>query len=147
MGVSQSTEAAAGASDGAETASERMPVFAPYNSPGGGWGALRATGDALREQSIAVKEADFYTSGRTSNDAALLYQLFVRRLGTNNFPDCLNLCHEPTSVGLPESIGARTGTVVLDDFAHADAIFIVGQLHLQTVKAGEQHRRRAAMRP
>ena len=50
-------------------------------------------------------QVEFYTSGRTSNEAAFLYQLFVRRFGTNNFPDCSNMCHEPTSVGLPESIG------------------------------------------
>jgi formate dehydrogenase major subunit len=72
-------------------------------------------------------EAEFYTSGRTSNEAAFMYQLFVRRFGTNNFPDCSNMCHEPTSVGLPESIGIGKGTVILDDFAHADAIFIIGQ--------------------
>src|SRR3984893_10062749 len=64
--------------------------------------------------------AEFYTSGRTSNEAAFMYQLFARRFGTNNFPDCSNMCHEPTSVGLPESIGIGKGTVVLDDFAHAD---------------------------
>jgi len=72
-------------------------------------------------------EAEFYTSGRTSNEAAFLYQLFVRRFGTNNFPDCSNMCHEPTSVGLPESIGIGKGTVILDDFTHADAIFVIGQ--------------------
>lgn len=72
-------------------------------------------------------QAEFYTSGRTSNEAAFLYQLFVRRLGTNNFPDCSNMCHEPTSVGLPESIGIGKGTVILDEFAHADAIFVIGQ--------------------
>ncbi|MBV9628201.1 MAG: FdhF/YdeP family oxidoreductase [Xanthobacteraceae bacterium] len=72
-------------------------------------------------------EAEFYTSGRTSNEAAFLYQLFVRKFGTNNFPDCSNMCHEPTSVGLPESIGVGKGTVLLDDFEHADAIFIIGQ--------------------
>src|SRR6266436_3689937 len=72
-------------------------------------------------------EAEFYTSGRTSNEAAFLYQLFARLYGTNNFPDCSNMCHEPTSVGLPESIGIGKGTVVLEDFAHADAIFILGQ--------------------
>jgi anaerobic selenocysteine-containing dehydrogenase len=71
--------------------------------------------------------AEFYTSGRTSNEAAFMYQLFARRFGTNNFPDCSNMCHEPTSVGLPESIGIGKGTVVLDDFAHAEAIFIIGQ--------------------
>jgi anaerobic selenocysteine-containing dehydrogenase len=58
--------------------------------------------------------ADFYTSGRTSNEAAFLYQLFVRRFGTNNFPDCSNMCHEATSVGLPESIGIGKGTVLLE---------------------------------
>ncbi len=72
-------------------------------------------------------EAEFYTSGRTSNEAAFLYQLFVRRFGTNNFPDCSNMCHEPTSVGLPESIGLGKGTVTLDDFSHAEAIFVIGQ--------------------
>src|SRR5438309_1973083 len=71
--------------------------------------------------------AEFYTSGRTSNEAAFLYQLFVRRFGTNNFPDCSNMCHESTSVGLPESIGVGKGTVILDDFSHADAIFVIGQ--------------------
>lgn len=72
-------------------------------------------------------EAEFYTSGRTSNEAAFMYQLFVRRFGTNNFPDCSNMCHEPTSVGLPESIGIGKGTVILDDFAQTEAIFIIGQ--------------------
>ena len=72
-------------------------------------------------------QAEFYTSGRTSNEAAFLYQLFVRRFGTNTFPDCSNMCHEPTSVGLPESIGVGKGTVVLDDFNDADAIFVIGQ--------------------
>jgi formate dehydrogenase major subunit len=215
------------------------PVFAPYNPPAGGWGALRATANALREQSVELKgsrallsmnqpdgfdcpgcawpdprhassfefcengakavtweltkrrvtreffathtireleqesdywleeqgrltepmrydpstdhyvpvgwdeafaivgrelnaladpnEAEFYTSGRTSNEAAFIYQLFARRFGTNNFPDCSNMCHEPTSVGLPESIGIGKGTVLLDDFADAEAIFILGQ--------------------
>lgn len=72
-------------------------------------------------------QAEFYTSGRTSNEAAFLYQLFVRKFGTNNFPDCSNMCHEPTSVGLPESIGLGKGTVILDDFERADAIFVLGQ--------------------
>ncbi len=71
--------------------------------------------------------AAFYTSGRTSNEAAFLYQLFVRQLGTNNLPDCSNMCHESSSVGLTEAIGRGKGTVTLDDFALADAIFIIGQ--------------------
>ena len=215
------------------------PVFAPYNAPAGGWGALRATAHALREQSIALKgsktllsmnqpdgfdcpgcawpdpkhtssfefcengakavafeltrrrvtreffaahtvseleqrsdywleqqgrftepmrydaatdhyvpvtwedafsqiggelnaltdpnEAEFYTSGRTSNEAAFMYQLFARRFGTNNFPDCSNMCHEPTSVGLLQSIGIGKGTVLLDDFDLTEAIFVIGQ--------------------
>ncbi|WP_159710837.1 FdhF/YdeP family oxidoreductase, partial [Geminicoccus flavidas] len=70
--------------------------------------------------------AEFYTSGRTSNEAAFLYQLFVREFGTNNFPDCSNMCHEATSVGLPESIGVGKGTVTLEDFDHCDAIFCIG---------------------
>ncbi|HEY3599784.1 MAG TPA: FdhF/YdeP family oxidoreductase [Paraburkholderia sp.] len=72
-------------------------------------------------------EADFYTSGRASNEAAFLYQVFVREFGSGNFPDCSNMCHEATSVGLPESIGVGKGTVLLEDFDHADAIFIFGQ--------------------
>jgi molybdopterin-dependent oxidoreductase alpha subunit len=70
--------------------------------------------------------AEFYTSGRASNEAAFLYQLFVRAYGTNNFPDCSNMCHEATSVGLPHSIGVGKGTVTLEDFDHADAIFSIG---------------------
>jgi molybdopterin-dependent oxidoreductase alpha subunit len=218
---------------------EGAPVFARYDAPAGGWGALRATARALREQSVALKgsktllsmnqptgfdcpgcawpdprhtssfefcengakavafeltrrrvtreffaahsvseleqrsdywleqqgrlaepmrydaesdhyvpiewdeafaligrelnalddpdQAEFYTSGRTSNEAAFMYQLFVRRYGTNNFPDCSNMCHEPTSIGLPERIGIGKGTVLLDDFDHAEAIFVIGQ--------------------
>jgi molybdopterin-dependent oxidoreductase alpha subunit len=218
---------------------EGPPVFAQYDAPAGGWGALRATARVLREQSIALKgsktllsmnqpdgfdcpgcawpdprhtssfefcengakavgfeltrrrvtreffaahtvseleqrsdywleqqgrlaepmrydaetdhyvpvewdeafaligrelnalddsnQAEFYTSGRTSNEAAFMYQLLARRFGTNNFPDCSNMCHEPTSVGLPESIGIGKGTVLLDDFDHAEAIFVIGQ--------------------
>ncbi|MGY0560836.1 FdhF/YdeP family oxidoreductase [Luteimonas sp. A277] len=72
-------------------------------------------------------EAVFYTSGRTSNEAAFLYQLFVREFGTNNFPDCSNMCHEPSGVAMGEQIGAGKGTVSLQDFEQADAIFIFGQ--------------------
>jgi molybdopterin-dependent oxidoreductase alpha subunit len=225
--------------DGAPATPSDLPLFEPYDSPAGGWGALQATAKALREQSVVLKgsksllsmnqpdgfdcpgcawpdpkhtssfefcengakalafeatnrrvtseffanhtvrelekhsdywleeqgrltepmrydsssdhyvpiawkeafaligrelramesadQAEFYTSGRTSNEAAFLYQLFVRRFGTNNFPDCSNMCHEPTSVGLPESIGIGKGTVILDDFTQADAIFVIGQ--------------------
>ena len=72
-------------------------------------------------------EAIFYTSGRTSNEAAFLYQLLGRRLGTNNFPDCSNMCHESSGVGLSEAIGVGKGTVTLADFERADAIFVIGQ--------------------
>jgi len=71
-------------------------------------------------------EAEFYTSGRTANETAFLYSIFVREFGTNNFPDCSNMCHEPTSRGLPHSIGVGKGTVILDDFEHAEAIFLIG---------------------
>ncbi|HKO90464.1 MAG TPA: FdhF/YdeP family oxidoreductase [Polyangiaceae bacterium] len=72
-------------------------------------------------------EAAFYTSGRTSNEAAFLYQLFVRELGTNNLPDCSNLCHESSGRGMSEVVGIGKGTVRLEDFEHADAIFVFGQ--------------------
>jgi len=70
--------------------------------------------------------ADFYTSGRASNEAAFLYQLFVRLYGTNNFPDCSNMCHEASSVGLPRVIGIGKGTVTIEDFDKADMIFCIG---------------------
>ncbi|ELC7363239.1 FdhF/YdeP family oxidoreductase [Stenotrophomonas maltophilia] len=72
-------------------------------------------------------QAEFYTSGRTPNEAAFLYSIFVREFGTNNFPDCSNMCHEPTSRGLPPAIGVGKGTIVLRDFEHAEAIFVIGQ--------------------
>lgn len=71
-------------------------------------------------------EAEFYTSGRASNEAAFLFQLFARQFGTNNFPDCSNMCHEATSVGLPKSIGIGKGTVTLEDFDQAELIISVG---------------------
>jgi anaerobic selenocysteine-containing dehydrogenase len=71
-------------------------------------------------------QAEFYTSGRASNEAAFLYQLFVPLYGTNNFPDCSNMCHEAGSVSLPQSIGVGKGTVSLEDFDHADLILSFG---------------------
>src|SRR6202045_4775205 len=88
--------------------------------------ALARIGAALR-QLPHPDMAEFYTSGRASNEAAFLYQLFAREYGTNNFPDCSNMCHEATSVGLPKSLGVGKGTVLLEDFEVADAIFILGQ--------------------
>jgi molybdopterin-dependent oxidoreductase alpha subunit len=87
--------------------------------------AFRRIGEQLRSLPDP-NMAEFYTSGRTSNEAAFLYQLFVREYGTNNFPDCSNMCHEATSVGLPQSIGVGKGTVTLEDFDHCDAIFSFG---------------------
>src|ERR1019366_3508828 len=72
-------------------------------------------------------EAAFYTSGRASNEAAFLYGLFVRQFGTNNLPDCSNMCHESSGSGLTPSIGIGKATVKISDFLHADAIFIIGQ--------------------
>ncbi|MBL7719137.1 MAG: FdhF/YdeP family oxidoreductase [Flavipsychrobacter sp.] len=72
-------------------------------------------------------EAVFYTSGRTSNEAAFLYQLFVREYGTNNLPDCSNMCHESSGVALGESLGIGKGSVTLDDFYKAEVIIILGQ--------------------
>ncbi len=71
--------------------------------------------------------AAFYTSGRTSNEAAFLWQLFVRQFGTNNLPDCSNMCHESSGAALNETIGVGKGCVKLEDFEQADAIFIIGQ--------------------
>ncbi|HYH56970.1 MAG TPA: FdhF/YdeP family oxidoreductase, partial [Anseongella sp.] len=71
--------------------------------------------------------AVFYTSGRTSNEAAFLYQLFVREYGTNNLPDCSNMCHESSGVALGESLGIGKGSVKLDDFYRAEVILILGQ--------------------
>src|SRR4030095_3916256 len=72
-------------------------------------------------------EAVFYTSGRTSNEAAFMYQLFVRMVGTNNLPDCSNMCHESSGSGLSETIGIGKGTVSLEDIHHAELLIIIGQ--------------------
>ena len=88
--------------------------------------AFKVVGDALRALPDP-NAALFYTSGRTSNEAAFMYQLMAREFGTNNMPDCSNMCHESSSVGLTEVIGIGKGTVTLEDFDHADTIFILGQ--------------------
>ncbi|UNP90261.1 FdhF/YdeP family oxidoreductase [Aeromonas encheleia] len=83
---------------------------------------------AAKLQSLASPdEVEFYTSGRASNEASYLYQLFGRLYGTNNFPDCSNMCHEASGVGLIQSVGVGKGTVVLEDFDVAKAIFVFGQ--------------------
>lgn len=78
---------------------------------------------ALSDPNRAV----LYTSGRTSNEAAFLYQLFARALGTNNMPDCSNMCHESSGTGLGETLGVGKGTVGLHDFYQTDLIFVLGQ--------------------
>lgn len=91
-------------------------------------------------------QAVFYTSGRTSNEAAFLYQLFVRQFGTNNLPDCSNMCHESSGSALMETIGVGKGTVTLEDFDKADAIFVIGQNpgtnHPRMLSALERAKRR-----
>ena len=78
-------------------------------------------------QRLSPDDAIFYTSGRTSNEAAFLYQLFIRIFGTNNLPDCSNMCHESSGVALNHTLGIGKGTVKLEDFYHAELILIFGQ--------------------
>jgi len=87
--------------------------------------AFREIGDRLRSYD-SPEQVEFYTSGRTSNEAAFLYQLFAREYGSNNFPDCSNMCHGPTSVGLARAIGLGKGTVALDDFERCDLVICIG---------------------
>ncbi|GHC56067.1 FdhF/YdeP family oxidoreductase [Streptomyces cinnamoneus] len=86
--------------------------------------------DIIAEELTALTgpdEAVFYTSGRTSNEAAFLYQLFARELGTNNLPDCSNMCHESSGSALTETIGIGKGSVLLEDLHQADLIIVAGQ--------------------
>ncbi|MEU5277508.1 FdhF/YdeP family oxidoreductase [Streptomyces asoensis] len=86
--------------------------------------------DIIAEEAAALAspdEAVFYTSGRTSNEAAFLYQLFARELGTNNLPDCSNMCHESSGSALSETIGIGKGSVLLEDLHRADLIIVAGQ--------------------
>src|ERR1700730_5665938 len=92
-----------------------------------GWGdAYRLIADELRALG-SPNEALFYTSGRTSNEAAFLYQLMVRSFGTNNLPDCSNMCHESSGTALVEAIGIGKGSVTVEDVTEADLIVIAGQ--------------------
>ncbi|SUQ59660.1 Putative formate dehydrogenase SA2102 [Raoultella terrigena] len=86
--------------------------------------AFAEIGDIMR--GFSPDEMEFYTSGRTSNEAAFLYQLYAREYGSNNFPDCSNMCHSPTGTGLGSSIGIGKGTVELSDFDAADLVICVG---------------------
>jgi molybdopterin-dependent oxidoreductase alpha subunit len=88
--------------------------------------AFRLIGSELNALS-SPDEAIFYTSGRTSNEAAFLYQLFVRQFGTNNLPDCSNMCHESSGVALSESIGLGKASVRLSDFNETDLVIVIGQ--------------------
>ena len=88
--------------------------------------AIQLVSDNIHDSNDPNKSV-FYTSGRTSNEAAFLYQLFARTLGTNNMPDCSNMCHESSGRGLGESIGIGKGTVTLDDFDNAEVILVIGQ--------------------
>ncbi|MCU1399623.1 MAG: hypothetical protein JWN62_2732 [Acidimicrobiales bacterium] len=88
--------------------------------------AFELIGRRLRELD-SPDEAAFYTSGRTSNEAAFLYQLFARSFGTNNLPDCSNMCHESSGMALSQTIGIGKGSVHISDFDRADLIVVVGQ--------------------
>ena len=90
------------------------------------WDETFARIGAILRNQANPNAVEFYTSGRASNEAAFLYQIFAREYGTNNFPDCSNMCHEATSVGLPQSIGIGKGTVSLDDFDHCELIIAMG---------------------
>lgn len=87
--------------------------------------AFEEIGRELR--AISPEQAEFYTSGRASLEASYMYQLFARIYGSNNLPDSSNMCHESSSVGLPESIGASVGTAILSDFQNCDCIFYMAQ--------------------
>ena len=101
-----------------------------------------------RLRATTPERAVFYTSGRTSNEAAFAYQLFVRLLGTNNLPDCSNMCHESSGVALTETIGVGKGTVTLDDIHEAELLLIIGQNpgtnHPRMLIALEEAKRRGA---
>ena len=87
--------------------------------------AFALVGDTLRGLD-SPNEASFYTSGRLSNEATFLYQLWVREYGTNNLPDCSNMCHEASGRALKQSLGTGKGTADLDDWDKTDALFIMG---------------------
>ena len=87
--------------------------------------AFAEIGDQLKQ--LDPKSVVFYTSGRASLEASYMYQLFARMYGNNNLPDSSNMCHESTSVALPETIGVPVGTVKLEDFRITDCIFFFGQ--------------------
>ena len=92
-----------------------------------GWADAFSTIAAHLNGLASPNEAIFYTSGRTSNEAAFLYQLFIREFGTNNMPDCSNMCHESSGTGLSHTLGIGKGSVTLEDFNKADLVIVMGQ--------------------
>jgi molybdopterin-dependent oxidoreductase alpha subunit len=103
-----------------------LPKGASHYEPIDWQVAYEMIGSKLRSLA-SPNEAVFYTSGRTSNEAAFLYQLFVREFGTNNLPDCSNMCHESSGVALGETVGIGKGSVKLEDFYNTEVILILGQ--------------------
>jgi len=103
-----------------------LPKGATHYQPISWGGAFQKIAQTLN-QLASPDEAIFYTSGRTSNEAAFLYQLFVRAYGTNNLPDCSNMCHESSGVALSESLGIGKGSVTLGDFYETEVVMILGQ--------------------
>ena len=103
-----------------------LPEGATHYEPIEWKDAFEKIGKALNKLE-SPDEAIFYTSGRTSNEAAYLYQLFVRQFGTNNLPDCSNMCHESSGAALSETLGIGKGSVTLDDFKKADLVMVIGQ--------------------
>jgi len=128
------------------------PMYLP---PGGthyqpiSWdAALRLVADRLREMA-SPDRAVFYTSGRASNEAAFVYQLLARRLGSNNLPDCSNMCHESTSTALTQTLGVGKGTVTFDDIAVESGLILIagqnpGTNHPRMLSALEDAKRRGA---
>ena len=102
-----------------------LPQGATHYQPISWEGAFKKIAEHLN--AVMPDEALFYTSGRTSNEAAYLYQLFVREYGTNNLPDCSNMCHESSGVALTESLGIGKGSVTLEDIYEAEVLIILGQ--------------------
>lgn len=102
------------------------PAGADHYEPIGWDRAFELIGERLRELD-SPDEAAFYTSGRTANETAFVYQLFVRAFGTNNLPDCSNMCHESTGTALNEVIGVGKSTIAYDDFGKADLVIVMGQ--------------------
>jgi molybdopterin-dependent oxidoreductase alpha subunit len=103
-----------------------LPKGATHYQPISWDDAFKKIAHSLQELA-SPDEAIFYTSGRTGNEAAFLYQLFIRAYGTNNLPDCSNMCHESSGVALSETLGIGKGSVTLDDFNDAEVIIILGQ--------------------